>query len=104
MLKAVAERLREAVRAGDIAARDGGDEFVAMLNDTDEAATAKLIAAKIAEALDQPAEGLKSIDGAAVHPSVSIRISIFPLDANTVDELMRLADKRMYIQKRLSAI
>ncbi len=104
MLKAVAERLRQAVRAGDIVARYGGDEFAVMLKDLDQSATAKLIAAKICETMDQPVEGLKSIDGAAIHPSVSIGISIFPLDGNTVDELMRLADKRMYSQKRLIAI
>lgn len=103
MLKAVAERLQQAVRAGDIVARYGGDEFVVMLKDINQAATAMLIAAKISETMDQPVEGLKSIDGLAVHPSVSVGISIFPLDGDTVDELIRLADKRMYGQKRLIA-
>ena len=51
----------------------------------------------------QPVEGLKSIDGTLVHPSLSIGISVFPLDGDTVDELIRLADKRMYSQKRLGS-
>ncbi len=104
MLKAVADRLRQAVRAGDIVARYGGDEFVVMLKDIGTPANAKLIAAKIDSVMEQPVEGLKSIDGTPVHPSLSVGISVFPLDGDTVDELIRLADKRMYSQKRLGTV
>ncbi len=103
MLKAVADRLKQAVRTGDIVARYGGDEFVIMLRDIALPSTAKQIAAKIGETMDQPVEGLEPADGKPVYPSVSIGISIFPLDGDTVDELIRLADKRMYSQKRLGS-
>ena len=100
MLRAVADRLRQAVRAGDIVARYGGDEFVVLLKDIGLPATAKIIAEKIGEVMDQPVDGLTSVGGQTVHASVSIGIAIFPRDANSVDELIRLADKRMYSQKR----
>ena len=104
MLRAVADRLRQAVRAGDIVARYGGDEFVVLLKDIGEPATAKMIAEKIGETIDQPVDGLTSIEGKTVHASVSIGVAIFPRDASSVDELIRLADKRMYSQKRQGMI
>ncbi len=100
MLTWVAERLRAAVRTGDVVARYGGDEFVIMLKDIGLHATAKSIAAKIHEAMNVPVDGLRGSDGGVVQARVSIGIAVFPLDGSTVEELIRLADERMYTQKR----
>jgi diguanylate cyclase (GGDEF)-like protein len=104
MLRAVADRLRQAVRAGDIVARYGGDEFVVLLKGIGQPVTAKVIAEKIAEEMNQSVDGLTAIDGGPVCASVSIGVAMFPRDGNSVDELIRLADKRMYSQKRQSSI
>jgi diguanylate cyclase (GGDEF)-like protein len=103
MLKLVADRLRNAVRAGDIVARYGGDEFVIMLKDIGLHATAKSIAAKIHDSMAPPVDGLRGLDGNPVSPQVSIGIALFPLDGSSVEDLIRLADKRMYAQKRRAA-
>jgi diguanylate cyclase (GGDEF)-like protein len=103
MLKAVADRLRAAVRNGDIVARYGGDEFVVMLKDIGLHATAKSIANKIHEAMAAPVDGLRGVEGGPVQPQVSVGIALFPLDGSSVEDLIRLADKRMYTQKRRAA-
>lgn len=103
MLKWVADRLRNSVRTGDIVARYGGDEFVVMLKDINLHATAKSIATKIHESMAAPVDGLRGIDGAPVSPQVSIGIAMYPLDGSSVEDLIRLADKRMYAQKRRAA-
>jgi diguanylate cyclase (GGDEF)-like protein len=103
MLKWVADRLRNAVRAGDIVARYGGDEFVIMLKDIGLHATAKSIATKIHDSMAPPVDGLRGLDGNPVSPQVSIGIALFPLDGSSVEDLIRLADKRVYAQKRRAA-
>ena len=97
LLRSVAQRLDEAVRAGDTVSRLGGDEFVVMLTgmaDGDE----------IARLVERPhaAADARAARGAAatmLHVSCSIGIAIYPDDGADIDELMRHADVAMYEAK-----
>jgi diguanylate cyclase (GGDEF)-like protein/PAS domain S-box-containing protein len=95
LLKTAAQRLRACLRAGDTAARQGGDEFVICLPTLCEGQHAIAIAEKLLEALRQPF----SVGGSELHVRASLGISIFPGDGNDADELMRAADAAMYHAK-----
>ena len=95
LLKAAAGRLRSCLRAGDTAARQGGDEFVICLPTLAEGPHAIPIAEKLLEALRQPF----SIGSNELHVRGSLGISLFPGDGDDADELMRAADAAMYHAK-----
>ncbi|WP_280153708.1 EAL domain-containing protein [Piscinibacter sp. XHJ-5] len=95
LLKAAANRLRGCLRAGDTAARQGGDEFVICLPTLAEGSHAIPIAEKLLEALRQPF----SVGSNELHVRGSVGISVFPGDGADADELMRAADAAMYHAK-----
>lgn len=84
-LKALAQAMRNALRIGDTAYRIGGDEFVVLLPETDEG-RAKAVAQRIM------AEG---------GPSFSWGSVTYPDDGEDLDELIDLADKRLFDQRRI---
>ncbi|MBI5432708.1 MAG: diguanylate cyclase [Planctomycetes bacterium] len=94
-LKAIAERLRGALRAGDTIARLGGDEFVILLPGLADLRDAQLVARKVLDALSTPIHA----DTRAFDASASIGIALFPNDGTEPDTLMRRADKAMYRAK-----
>ena len=99
LLRHVAGRLRSAVRADDLLARQGGDEFLLLLSDlptTGAAATAHRVAADVIAALSQPFD----LGGQRVTVGASIGISIAPDDAASAKEMLRHADTAMYAAKR----
>ncbi|MBI3915583.1 MAG: diguanylate cyclase [Betaproteobacteria bacterium] len=96
LLKAVARRLRGSVRKEDTVARNGGDEFVIVLNEVRDGRDGALIGGKILEELSRPFR----IDGHDVEISCSIGISVFPDDGTDVQTLMVNADKAMYRAKQ----
>lgn len=95
LLKQVAERLREAVRAADIVSRLGGDEFVVILPEIQDEQDASRVAQKILAALAPPV----NINGHQLHATPSIGISIFPDHGNVAYGLMKNADTAMYRAK-----
>ena len=101
LLIEIAARLRTCVRIDDTVARQGGDEFVVVLNDlnadTEQAAVqAETVAEKIRSSLNQP----YTLRGHEYHGSPSIGISLFLSQEFTVDELLKRADTAMYQAKR----
>lgn len=91
LLQQVAGRLTECVRKGDIISRQGGDEFIILLEDTD---TDKVQV--IAERIINRVSEHFLIDHKEIHISASIGISLCPQDAEDLDTLIRLADEAMY--------
>jgi diguanylate cyclase (GGDEF)-like protein/PAS domain S-box-containing protein len=95
LLREVAGRLCQAVRASDTVARLGGDEFVVLVPDMRSSLEASNVAEKIIEALDTPFP----FEGRQLHITPSIGICLYPDDGADVDTLMRHADAAMYHAK-----
>lgn len=94
-LRQVAQRLLAAVRASDIVARQGGDEFVLGLTDVGGASDASAAASAALQRMD----GLFEIRDTQVSSSCSIGIAIFPEDGDDYETLLRKADAAMYRAK-----
>lgn len=95
LLREVAGRLVQSVRASDTVSRLGGDEFVVLVPDLLEGQEAGLVAQKIIEMLAAPIP----VEGRDLHISPSIGICIYPHDGDDVETLMRHADTAMYHAK-----
>ena len=95
LLRRVAERLRDVVRRSDTVARLGGDEFTIMLDDVPHVRDAELVAEKIIELFAEPFH----VGEHELFSSTSIGISVFPLDADDTDTLLKNADAAMYSAK-----
>ena len=92
-----AELIRATLRASDVPARYGGDEFAVILPDTD-AAEASRAAERILEAFrDQPFVGEQR---GPVPIAASIGAGTFPADGRTATDLIACADRRLYQVKR----
>jgi len=95
MLKEVANRLREAVRASDTVARLGGDEFVVVLHEIAAAGDAARVAEKIIASFVPPAQ----LGEHSLQISTSIGIGLYPEDSDDAYALMKCADTAMYRAK-----
>ncbi len=94
-LVAVAQRLEQAVREGDVVARLGGDEFALLLPNT-EPAVAERLAQRIAHALEQPL----TIAGHTVDLSAGLGLATWPLHADDGETLLSRAEMAMVAAKR----
>ncbi|MBI1889682.1 MAG: EAL domain-containing protein [Burkholderiales bacterium] len=97
LLRIVASRLLETVRASDTVARLGGDEFVIVLPDLDAEDGAIFIARKVMKAIELPV----FLNGQEFFVGGSIGIAMYPKDGLTIRQLVRNADTAMYRSKEL---
>jgi diguanylate cyclase (GGDEF)-like protein len=91
VLKLVAERLQTCLRQSDMLCRLGGDEFVIFLHSGD-AAIAEAVSRRILDEMRRPF----GLDGMGFSIQCSIGISLFPLDGQSLDDLIKQADTAMY--------
>ena len=98
VLQGVAARLARAVREIDSVGRWGGDEFVVLLEDASREELPELIT-RVRNAVEVPLE----YSGISLTVGASIGTAIVPDNGDTVDELVRLADSRMYENKQARA-
>jgi diguanylate cyclase (GGDEF)-like protein len=96
VLRGVGDVVRNGVRRIDTAARYGGDEFVALLPETDPTG-AHVLAEKVRIGVT---ELDISVAGVRIEASMSVGVVSFPEDGRTSDELMISADQAMYASKR----
>lgn len=95
LLKEVAERLAQSLRLSDSVARMGGDEFTVILTKIVDPEDAAIVAKRIVDSLARPFY----IEGRVASIGVSIGISIYPIDGEDPDELLKNADTAMYRAK-----
>jgi diguanylate cyclase (GGDEF)-like protein len=94
VLAAFATRLREVVRTSDFAGRNGGEEFVLLLPDTDRTGAVRL-AEKVRDVMRT-----LTVPGVQRPITASFGIACFPDDAVEAEALMRSADRALYAAKR----
>jgi diguanylate cyclase (GGDEF)-like protein len=93
VLASVADRLRRAFRSHDVVARYGGDEFVVVCR-VDNVMNDATITAGIERALLEPIVW----DGGSWSAKASVGVAIVE-DGDDVTELLRRADRNMYLVK-----
>ena len=94
LLRKVARRLSDCVRAGDTVCRYGGDEFVIVIPDIESAEVelvAEVVAQKIRDCLAMP----YTIDGAVLGITVSVGTAIYCNSRQSGAELIQLTDAAM---------
>lgn len=95
-LAITAARLRAVLREGDVLARAGGDEFIAL----QMATTGDAGALRLGERLIEAASERVVFDGATVAVGASVGIAVYPAHARSAEELLERADQAMYASKR----
>ena len=98
LLQRVAEIFKSCVRSTDLVTRVGGDEFILFLNTNDE-----LLPEQLAERISNNFNNPITIENCLCDIGISLGISKYPQDGNTRDDLMRIADNRMYLEKATRA-
>lgn len=96
VLQQVAERLRHAVRVGDIVARLGGDEFAILQCGLPDAHQATQVAERVIEELNMPFP----LDGHMVKVGACVGIAVDNDGKSTPDEISRNADIALYKAKQ----
>ncbi|MGZ5063855.1 MAG: sensor domain-containing protein, partial [Usitatibacter sp.] len=97
LLRQVSRRLTECVRLEDTIARQGGDEFIVLLDALDDGRNASIVAQKILNALRLPL----TLGGTEQHVSGSVGIALYPEDGRDAQTLMKNADTAMFHGKGL---
>lgn len=92
----IAKRLKKAIRATDLVARIGGDEFLILLNPVKNREEARKVAEKVLRKIGIPIE----IDHNKITVGLSIGISICSHGDSSADQLVIEADSAMYRIKK----
>ncbi|WP_295882006.1 GGDEF domain-containing protein [uncultured Thiohalocapsa sp.] len=95
-IRNVAAAIKDCVRANDVVARYGGDEFIVLLPSAPESAAQNAGERILKRMADAPVEG----SAGHVSVSVSIGLATLPVAAGDVEELLRHADEALYASKR----
>jgi diguanylate cyclase len=95
-----AERIRRRLRENDLLARFGGDEFVVMFHGKHAVGAIDAMVERLGERLRM---GM-TIEGHNVSVGASIGVAVFPDDGESLDDLIRIADERMYDKKKLRSV
>ncbi|KJH67723.1 sensor domain-containing diguanylate cyclase [Chromobacterium violaceum] len=96
VLQLIAARIRDVIRNEDTVARIGGDEFVILMEDIESNREADKVAARLKQAIQMPYQ----VDQHRVLVGVSIGIAYYPEDGLLIDELLAVADRKMYGNKQ----
>lgn len=99
LLKQVAKRIVASVRETDSVGRIGGDEFIVILESAARLEDAGQVASKILDAVSEP----YLVGNRELRVTASIGISMYPLDGEDAQALLRDADIAMYSAKAAGA-
>lgn len=95
ILRKVGERFQHCSREDDTVARQGGDEFIIIIEEPKSEEMIRVFAEKIISELNKEFE----VQHHSLHISTSIGISIYPSDGDTTEKLIAYADAAMYKSK-----
>jgi diguanylate cyclase (GGDEF)-like protein/putative nucleotidyltransferase with HDIG domain len=101
VLKGIAEVIKDQMREYDFLARYGGDEFVAIVPET-EPADVKRLQRRIEDAVSEYSLPVGDDAGVSVCVGVSIGSANYPGQGDTLDELIVAADRAMYLTKAIN--
>ena len=95
LLVEAARRISDCVRLTDTVARLGGDEFTVILSELEDVSSAERITQCIIQKISDPYH----LKGEMSYVSASIGVTLYPNDADTIEELFKNADQAMYVAK-----
>ena len=95
-LRKFSEQLSSLTRQSDTLSRIGGDEFTVITPRLKTATSARKFASRLINGLNIPF----LVDEKTITSTVSIGISIYPVDEETTEELLKNADIAMYYAKK----
>ena len=95
LLQSIAKRLAESIRAPDTVSRQGGDEFIVLLQEIVHLKDAVTVARRVLAALAEA----HSIGHQVLHVTASIGVSLYPDDGLDAETLIKNADTAMYQAK-----
>jgi diguanylate cyclase (GGDEF)-like protein/PAS domain S-box-containing protein len=95
LLQSIAKRLVDCVRGPDTVSRQGGDEFVVLLSEVEQAEGAAITARRMLRAVAEA----HSIGQHDLHVTISIGVSLYPDDGLDAETLIQNADTAMYQAK-----
>ena len=95
VLATVAERLKGGLRASDLVARFGGDEFVVLLEDVHQRRDVQTVLNALLSVVEVPVQA----DGRDLSVTPSIGVAMYPEHGDTPEELLQHADTAMYLAK-----
>ena len=95
LLQSAANRLKKCVRGHDTVARQGGDEFIVVLEDIEDSIDAEAVTEKIITEFQAPFD----LQGISMIVTTSIGVAIYPEDGENTTLLLRHADAAMYRAK-----
>lgn len=98
LLVEVGHRLQQQTRQSDTVARVGGDEFIVLTPGNMRRAEKDAFLERLVDRVSQ----LFEFSGVRIEVKASIGSASFPSDAGTIDDLLRIADSRMYAHKARS--
>lgn len=95
VLQQIAGRLKAELRGEDTVARLGGDEFSVLLEDVASKEEVNQVVERLKRAVECPYE----LDGHSIRLGVSIGVAYYPEDGVLIEELLSVADRKMYGEK-----
>ncbi|WP_165922879.1 sensor domain-containing diguanylate cyclase [Sulfurirhabdus autotrophica] len=95
LLKNVADRISICIRADDTVARLSGDEFVVLIENIESRKMLEMVAEKIRQSISRQF----IIENQPISAGISVGIALYPEEGINLDELLKLADSRMYSDK-----
>jgi diguanylate cyclase (GGDEF)-like protein/PAS domain S-box-containing protein len=95
LLQSVAARLLACVRTPDTVSRNGGDEFILVLQEMERPNQAAITARRVLKGVADA----HTINGVALHVTASVGVSFYPDDGPDAETLIKNADTAMYQAK-----
>ncbi len=95
VLQTVAERISDCLRATDLVARFGGDEFVILLGNVHERADVMVVLMALLAVVEVPVDA----NGCVLTVTPSIGVAMYPAHGARAADLIQHADMAMYLAK-----